>query len=77
MEPLPKDAPDHAGVARQSFIPIGPNDHQLCPFKISNLTFSLTIPKKQALALWESPGGGNEISFFFFILLAWSEHVIF
>ena len=33
MAPLPKDAPDHGGATRQSFIPIGPNGAPVMPIR--------------------------------------------
>ena len=36
---------------------------QLCPFEISNFDTFSTTPPKHVWALWDSPGGGNEIFF--------------
>ena len=49
MAPLPKDAPHHGDVARQSFIPIGPNGTPFMPiFRFEKLHL-VDHPKKTRL----------------------------
>ena len=73
MAPLPKDAPHHGDVARQSFIPIGPNGNPFMPifrFRIRNV---FNRPKKHVWALWESPGGGKDLFFVHFQFVSWYD----